>query len=73
LREDGTYNEGSYLSVREPQRDDLDLVAVVKKMGEKASGAFSKLVIVEIPADAEWEIEEYDGIEWISEVHRTWR
>jgi hypothetical protein len=74
LREDGTYVEDSYLAVgRELQRDDPDLVAVVKQMGKEASGLLSRLVIVEIPADVEWEIEEYDGTEWISEAHRTWR
>ena len=27
---------------------------------------------VEIPDDVEWQIEEYDGTEHISEKHRTW-
>lgn len=30
------------------------------------------LKVVEIPDDVQWEIEEYDGMEWISEVHRQW-
>jgi hypothetical protein len=28
---------------------------------------------VDIPDDVKWEIEEYDGNEWVAEVHRTWR
>ena len=32
----------------------------------------SDLKVVEIPDDVEWEIEEYDGNEWVSEVHRCW-
>jgi hypothetical protein len=32
----------------------------------------AELKVVESPDDVEWEIEEYDGIEWIAEVHRTW-
>ena len=28
--------------------------------------------IVEIPADVEWQIQEYDGMEWVAEKHRTW-
>ena len=28
---------------------------------------------VEIPDDVEWQIEEYDGSEWIAEKHRIWR
>jgi len=31
-----------------------------------------ELKIVEIPDDVDWDIEEYDGKEWVSENHRTW-
>lgn len=72
LKEDGTYVEYSYLSV-DLQRDDPDLVAIVKEMGKKSWGHHAELSIVEIPADVGWEIEEYDGVEHISEAHRTWR
>lgn len=37
-----------------------------------AYGDCADLKIVEIPDDVEWVIEEYDGIEYVSEVHRTW-
>jgi hypothetical protein len=47
------------------------LVDVVEKLGDSASGDFSRLKIVEIPYDVEWEIEEYDGKEWVSEKHRS--
>ena len=30
------------------------------------------LKIVEIPEGVRWEIEEYDGKEWVAEMHRTW-
>ena len=54
-------------------RDDPDLVAVVEDLGsEKASARFAQLAIAEVPSDAEWEIEEYDGSEWVAEKHRTW-
>ncbi len=53
-------------------RDDKDLVAVVKQLGDKANGDCAKLSIVEIPDDVKWKIEEYDGFEHIAEVHRTW-
>lgn len=52
-------------------RDDPDLIAVA----ELASPEYLEqhdLGIVEIPADVEWQIEEYDGKEWIAETHRTW-
>ena len=54
------------------ERNDSDLVAVVEELGDKANGQFSKLKIVEVPDDINWEIDDYDGIESIHEVHRTW-
>jgi hypothetical protein len=48
------------------------LIKVVKELGEKANGACARLEIVKIPADIEWEIDEYDGNETIREKHRTW-
>ncbi len=53
-------------------RTDARLIALVEEMGEAASGKFAKLSVVDIPNDVAWEIEEYDGQEWVSEVHRTW-
>ena len=48
------------------------LVKVVEEMGEKANGKFAELKIVEIPDGIDFEIEEYDGREWVAEKHRTW-
>ena len=53
-------------------REDTDLVAVVEELGEKASGHYAKLSVVEVPDGVDYKIEEYDGIEWIAEKHRTW-
>lgn len=53
-------------------RDDLDLVAIVESLGEKANGRYSYLKVVEIPDDVNWYIDEYDGMESITERHRTW-
>lgn len=58
---------------RDIQRDDPYLVKIVREMGEAADGEYSKLKIVEIPADIDWHVDEYDGNEWVAEVHRTWR
>lgn len=33
---------------------------------------FAKLKVVEIPDDVDWEVEDYDGVEWIAEKHRVW-
>lgn len=54
-------------------RDDPYLAEVVLQLGEKANGAYADLKVVEIPADVDFTIEEYDGTEWVAEVHRTWR
>lgn len=54
-------------------RDDPDMVAVVEGMGDKANARYADLFVVEIPDDVEWEIEEYDGTEWVAEKHRSWR
>ena len=61
------YGHGGNIS-----RDDPKLVEAVEQLGEKANGNYAKLKIVEIPADVEWDIQEYDGSEWIAEKHRTW-
>ena len=57
---------------REIERDDPNLIEVIEELGPMAYGDCAELKIVSIPDDVEWVIEEYDGIEWISEVHRIW-
>lgn len=57
---------------RDIPRDDPYLVQIVKDLGSAAAGAHAKLKIVQIPADVEWLIQEYDGAEWVAEKHRTW-
>ena len=57
---------------REIKRDDPALVQVVEELGEKANDQFAELKIVDIPDGVNWEVEEYDGNEWIAETHRRW-
>jgi hypothetical protein len=64
-------NKG-YFSDCRMKRDDPDLISVVEKLGDAASGRFANLKIVEIPDGVDYEIEEYDGTEWIAEKHNTW-
>jgi hypothetical protein len=54
-------------------RENPLLLKVVKKLGKKANTPYSNLKIVKIPADVKYEIEEYDGSEWVAEKHRVWR
>ena len=53
-------------------RDDPYLVQVIEELGAGANGRHAELKIVEIPADVNWEITEYDGNEAVAEKHRTW-
>ena len=59
-------------SDRDLVRDDPVLIQVVRELGTQANAPVAKLKIVEIPASVEWQIEEYDGKEWVAERHRTW-
>ena len=53
-------------------RTDKDMIEVIEQLGRKANGKLSDLVIVEVPDDVEWEIDDYDGMETVHEVHRSW-
>lgn len=55
------------------ERDDPVLVSVVREMGPAANGEHADLAIVQIPANIEWQIQEYDGREWVAEKHRIWK
>ena len=46
---------------------------IVQELGKKADGNFSELGIVEVPEEVEWQIDDYDGQEWVAEKHKTWR
>jgi hypothetical protein len=53
-------------------RDCPDLVAMVEEGGTDVDGIYSELKVVDVPDDANWYIEEYDGMEHVAERHRTW-
>ena len=57
-------------------RDDPLLLRVIDFIGTKrASAPNTSIEVVQIPADIHhdgWCIQEYDGFEWVSEVHRIW-
>jgi hypothetical protein len=75
LEERQKYNETyskQCLYDRDIARDDKELIAVVKELGEAASNKYANLKIVEIPDDVKWVITEYDGLESVDEVHRSW-
>ena len=57
---------------RDLERNDPLLIQVVEELRKGADGDHAELKIVEIPDDVEWQIDEYDGVEWVAEKHRTW-
>lgn len=64
--------DGGYFDDWRINRDDLNLVAVVEKLGVKANGLYAKLKIVEVPDDVDWDITNFDGMESVHEYHRSW-
>lgn len=61
-----------YRGLKDIQRNHPLLIQVIEELGREASSRFASLKIIEIPDNVKWEIEEYDGVEWISEKHRRW-
>jgi len=53
-------------------RDNLDLIKIIEKLGEKANGDNADLTVIEIPDGTSYEIDYYDGLESIEESHRSW-
>lgn len=65
-------NKGDMLHDWFFRRDDADLITAVERLGADASKN-GGIVIIEIPDDVAWKIEEADdGSEWVAEIHRTW-
>ena len=53
-------------------RNDEKLVRVVEEMSADANGHCAELKVVAIPDEVQWQIRKTDGVEHVSEVHRTW-
>ena len=64
--------EKDKLDIYDIPRNYIHLVNVVEELGLKADDPYSDLVIVEIPDDVNYTIEDYDGLESIHEIHRIW-
>jgi len=59
-------------SIYSLERHDPDFISIVEELGAEVNDCFSRLKIFEIPDGVDYEIEEYDGVEWASEKHQTW-
>ena len=73
-KKNGNYRNSNalYFSDGNIPRTDPILAQVVRELGKNADGDCAELKIAEIPDGVDYEIEEYDGIEWVAEAHRTW-
>lgn len=65
LKWDKTNEEFNYGEAFEHDRTNPQLVKCVETLGEKANASFADLVVVEIPDNVEYKIEDDEGYEWI--------
>jgi hypothetical protein len=63
---------GKHWDDKDIARDDAVLVGLVQELGKDSWGDHARLKIVRVPVDVAWQIEDYDGLEWVAEQHRTW-
>jgi hypothetical protein len=68
----GKYEDDSYFSDGEIERNDPILIRVIEELGKEANGSHAELEVVEIPDGIEWTIDDYDGMETVEEAHRSW-
>lgn len=54
-------------------RDSPHLVKLVEVLGDKVNDEFSRLKIIEIPDDTQWEVGEYDGAEYVYDKRFFWK
>ncbi len=64
--------DSHYLTSCPDDRTDSKLIQVIEELGNEANGDCAELHILEIPDNIDYEIEEYDGKEWVAEKHNTW-
>lgn len=62
----------TYFHLNDEHRTDPTLIEVVEELGEKASGNYSKLKVVEIPDGMDYVIDDYDGFETLHEDVKVW-
>lgn len=77
IRREEAAASGGYVSRfgiegRPSYRSDAIMLQVIEEMGPAADGECASISVIEIPDDVEWEVEEYDGREWVAEKHRVW-
>lgn len=61
-----------HLYLKTENREDPILIEVVEELGKEASDSCGNLIVVEIPKDLEYVIDDYDGIEILHEKVQEW-
>lgn len=61
-----------WFDYRGNERTDPLICEAIESLGQAANGSCAELKVIEIPDKIKYTIEEYDGVEWVAEVHRTW-
>lgn len=64
--------EKHILYLNDDNREDDILIKVVEELGDEASGRFGELVVVRIPDDLDYVIDNYDGVETLHARVETW-
>jgi hypothetical protein len=72
LTKTGRIRAKSHWSVSDLSRDDPALITTVRALRQRANGECAELKVVRVPGDVKWTISEYDGMETVDEVHRSW-
>ncbi len=70
--EENAYNKSTMYSNADELRTDPRVIDTVERLGSSANGEFAEIEIIEIPDGIEYAINDYDGIETIHEIHRSW-
>lgn len=60
------------LYLDESYRDDPILIEIVEELGDEANGMCADLVVVDIPDDMDYVVDDYDGIETLRPKTPTW-
>ena len=66
------YYDKYNLYLNNSYREDPTLIEVIEELGKEASGRCGNLVVVEIPDDLDYVIDNYDGIETLHERVYEW-
>lgn len=61
-----------FLYLNSRNRTDPVLIEVIEELGENASGPCGRLVVVDIPDDMDWVIDNFDGIETLRANVPVW-